>query len=108
VRGLKNIFPGSRSANSIVSLRVLSEIGKSFERLQSEDFRRTAVSYPGRRDLVQLSCVDFMSWTVEECFALIPLERSENFGVKEKRGTRLAVSARHEGLLTWRALQVCE
>src|SRR3984957_6938433 len=64
----------------------------------SEDFKRMAVSYLGRWDLVQLRCANFMSCTLEERLALILLELSENFGVKDKRGTRLTVPARHKDL----------
>src|ERR1700730_2712730 len=66
--------------------------------IASEDFKRMAVSYLGRWDLVQLRCANFMSCTLEERLALILLELSENFGVKDKRGTRLTVPARHKDL----------
>jgi len=56
------------------------------------------VSYLGRWDLVQLRCANFMSCTLEERLALILLELSENFGVKDKRGTRLTVTTRHKDL----------
>jgi CRP-like cAMP-binding protein len=39
-----------------------------------------------------------MSCTLEERVALILLELSGNFGVKEKRGTRLTIPARHKDL----------
>src|ERR1700674_4923477 len=64
----------------------------------SEEFKRMAVSYLGRWDLVQLRCANFMSCTLEERLALILLELSENFGTKDKRGTRLTVPARHKDL----------
>jgi CRP-like cAMP-binding protein len=64
----------------------------------SEEFKRMAVSYLGRWDLVQLRCANFMSCTLEERLALILLELSENFGVKDERGTRLTVPARHKDL----------
>jgi CRP-like cAMP-binding protein len=57
-----------------------------------------AASYLGRWDLVQLRCANFMSCTLEERLALILLELSENFGVKNKRGTQLTVPARHKDL----------
>src|ERR1700675_3264497 len=66
--------------------------------IASEDFKRMAASYLGRWDLVQLRCANFMSCTLEERLALILLELSENFGVKDKRGTRLTVPARHKDL----------
>jgi len=66
--------------------------------IASEDFKRMAGSYLGRWDMVQLRCANFMSCTLEERLALILLELSENFGVKDKRGTRLTVPARHKDL----------
>jgi hypothetical protein len=57
-----------------------------------------AVSYLGRWDLVQLRCANFMSCTLEERLALILLELSEDFGVEDKRGTRLTMSMRHKDL----------
>jgi CRP-like cAMP-binding protein len=78
-----------------IDLKSLIEISLG---ISSEDFKRMAVSYLGRWDLVQLRCANFMSCTLEERLALILLELSENFGVKDKRGTRLTVPARHKDL----------
>jgi CRP-like cAMP-binding protein len=78
-----------------VDLRKFIEISLG---IGSEDFKRVAASYLGRWDLVQLRCPNFMSCTLEERLALILLELSENFGVKDKHGTRLTVSARHKDL----------
>jgi CRP-like cAMP-binding protein len=64
----------------------------------SDDFKRMAASYLGRWDLVQLRCANFMGCTLEERVALILLELSENFGVKDKRGTRLTITPRHQDL----------
>src|SRR5580700_3430725 len=64
----------------------------------SADFRRLASSYLGRWDLVQLRCANFMSCTLEERLALILLELSETFGVKDKHGTRLTLPTRHQDL----------
>ena len=66
--------------------------------IASDDFKRMALSYLGRWDLVQLRCANFMSCTLEERLALILLELSENFGVKEKRGTRITITVRHRNL----------
>src|SRR6202171_5195110 len=66
--------------------------------IDSEDFKRMAASYLGRWDLVQLRCANFMSCTPEERLALILLELSENFGVKDQHGTRLTMPARHKDL----------
>src|SRR6195256_1651202 len=66
--------------------------------IASDDFKRMALSYLGRWDLVQLRCANFMSCTLEERIALILLELSDNFGVKEKRGTRITITTRHKDL----------
>ena len=66
--------------------------------IASADFKRMAASYSGRWDLVQLRCSNFMSCTLEERVALILLELSENFGVRDGKGTRLTVAARHKDL----------
>jgi CRP/FNR family transcriptional regulator, cyclic AMP receptor protein len=66
--------------------------------IASEDFKRMALSYLGRWDLVQLRCANFMSCTVEERLALTLLELSENFGIKDERGTRLTMATRHKDL----------
>jgi len=57
-----------------------------------------AASYLGRWDLVQLRCANFMSCTLEERLVLTLLELAENFGIKDKRGVRLTISARHQDL----------
>jgi CRP-like cAMP-binding protein len=62
----------------------------------SADFKRMAASYSGRWDLVQLRCANFMSCTLEERVALILLELSDNFGVRDKQGVRLTVPLRHK------------
>ena len=66
--------------------------------VSSEDFKRMAASYQGRWDLVQRCCANFMSCTLEERLALILLELSGNFGVEDRRGTRLMIPARHKDL----------
>jgi CRP-like cAMP-binding protein len=70
--------------------------------IDSEDFRRMATSYLGRWDLVQLRCSNFMSCTLEERLALILLELSEHFGVRNGngngKGIRLTVHARHRDI----------
>ena len=66
--------------------------------IASEDFKRMAASYSGRWDLVQLRCSNFMGCTLEERVALILLELSENFGVRDGKGVRLTVAARHQDL----------
>lgn len=62
------------------------------------DFKKMAASYSGRWDLVQLRCSNFMACTLEERVALILRELSENFGVREKKGVRLTVHARHQDI----------
>jgi CRP-like cAMP-binding protein len=66
--------------------------------IDSEDFKRMATSYLGRWDLVQLRCSNFMSCTLEERLALILLELSEHFGVRNGKGIRLTVHPRHRDL----------
>src|ERR1700682_1161041 len=66
--------------------------------IHSEDFKRMATSYLGRWDLVQLRCSNFMSCTLEERLALILLELSEHFGIRNGKGIRLTVHARHRDI----------
>ena len=66
--------------------------------IASADFHRMAASYSGRWDLVQLRCSNFMGCTLEERVALILLELSENFGMRDRRGVRLTVPTRHKDL----------
>lgn len=66
--------------------------------IDSEDFKRMAASYLGRWDLVQLRCSNFMSCTLEERLALILLELSEHFGVRNGKGIKLTVHARHRDI----------
>ena len=78
-----------------VSLATFIEIALG---VTSADFKRMAASYSGRWDLVQLRCSNFMACTLEERVALILLELSENFGLRDRQGVRLTVAARHEDL----------
>jgi CRP/FNR family transcriptional regulator len=66
--------------------------------ISSANFRHMAASYSGRWDLVQLRCSNFMGCTLEERVALILLELSENFGVRDPQGVRLTVPATHKDL----------
>jgi CRP-like cAMP-binding protein len=66
--------------------------------INSEDFKRMANSYVGHWSLVQLRCSNFMSCTLEERLALILLELSEHFGVRNGKGSRLIVRARHHDI----------
>jgi CRP/FNR family cyclic AMP-dependent transcriptional regulator len=66
--------------------------------IASADFKRMASSYAGRWDLVQLRCSNFMGCTLEERVALILLELSENFGMRDRNGTRLTVAATHKDI----------
>jgi CRP-like cAMP-binding protein len=79
----------------IVGLETFIEIALG---IASADFKRMAASYSGRWDLVQLRCANFMSCTLEERVALILLELSENFGVRDGPWVRLTVAARHKDL----------
>jgi len=78
-----------------IALEKLIEISLGID---SEDFKRMATSYLGRWDLVQLRCSNFMSCTLEERLALILLELSEHFGVRNGKGIRLTVHARHRDI----------
>jgi hypothetical protein len=64
----------------------------------SVEFKRMAANYAGRWDLVQLRCSNFMSCTLAERLALILLELSDNFGVRDTEGVRLTIPARHKDL----------
>jgi CRP-like cAMP-binding protein len=64
--------------------------------IASADFQRMAASYSGRWDLVQLRCSNFMGCSLEERVALLLLELSANFGVRDRQGVRLTVPARHK------------
>jgi CRP-like cAMP-binding protein len=64
----------------------------------SADFKRMAANYVGRWDSVQLRCSNFMSCTLAERLALILLELSDIFGVRDAHGMRLTVKARHRDL----------
>ncbi len=78
-----------------VSLETFIEIALG---IASADFKRMASSYAGRWDLVQLRCSNFMGCTLKDRVALILLELSENFGVRDPRGARLTVPATHKDL----------
>jgi CRP-like cAMP-binding protein len=60
------------------------------------DYQRMAASHSGPWDLLQLRCSNFMGYTLEERVALLLLELSENFGMRDRRGVRLTVPARHQ------------
>ena len=78
-----------------IDLKLFVEISLG---IASDDFKRMAASYLGRWDLVQLRCANFMGCTLEERLALILLELSETFGEKDKSGTRLTITPRHQDL----------
>jgi CRP/FNR family transcriptional regulator, cyclic AMP receptor protein len=78
-----------------VSLATFIEIALG---IASADFKRMAASYSGPWDMLQLRCSNFMGYTLEERVALILLELCENFGMRDPRGVRLAVPARHQDL----------
>ena len=66
--------------------------------IESADFKRLAANYIGRWDLVQLRCSNFMNCSLAERLALILLELSETFGIREDEGMLLTVPARHKDL----------
>jgi CRP-like cAMP-binding protein len=47
---------------------------------------------------VQLRCANFMGGSLEERVALILLELSANFGVRDRQGVRLTVRTSHKDL----------
>ena len=55
-----------------------------------------AANYVVRWDLVQLRCSNFMSCSLAERLALTLLELSDNFGVRDAKGVRLTIPARHK------------
>src|ERR1700688_472032 len=66
--------------------------------IRSADFKRLAANYVGRWDRVQLRCLNFMGCSLADRLALILLELSETFGVRDAAGMRLTVPARHKDL----------
>jgi CRP/FNR family cyclic AMP-dependent transcriptional regulator len=66
--------------------------------IESTDFKRMALNYLGRWNLVQLRCSNFMSCTLQERLALALLELSEDFGIADNDGLRLNLSTRHSDL----------
>jgi CRP-like cAMP-binding protein len=66
--------------------------------ITSAAFQCMAASYSGRWDLVHLRGSNFMGCTLEERVALILLELSENFGVRDRQGVRLTVPATHKDI----------
>ncbi len=79
----------------VVALATFIEIALG---IAAADFQRMATSYSGSWDLLRLRCSNFMGYTLEERVALILLELSENFGMRERRGVRLTVPVRHQDL----------
>ena len=65
---------------------------------RSADFKRLAANYIGRWNAVQLRCSNFMGCTLAERLALILLELSDDFGIRDALGMRLTVKARHKDL----------
>jgi len=66
--------------------------------IESIDFKRMALNYLGRWNLVQLRCSNFMSCTLQERLALALLELSEDFGIRDNDGVRLNLLTRHSDL----------
>ena len=62
------------------------------------DFKRMAAIYSAPWERVQLRCSNFMSCTLEERLALILVELSENFGVRNGQKVRITVPASHKDL----------
>jgi len=66
--------------------------------IESIDFKRMALNYLGRWNLVQLRCSNFMSCSLQERLALALLELSEDFEQRDNDGLRLNLSTRHSDL----------
>src|SRR5712671_4674218 len=98
VIGIKYDFRCEAVTNCTVGSIELEKLIEISLGIDSEDFKRMANSYLGRWDLVQLRCANFMSCTLEERLALILLELSEHFGVRNGKGIRLTVRTRHRDL----------
>ena len=98
VIGIKYDFRCEAVTNCQVGTVPLEKLIEISLGVDSEDFKRMATSYLGRWDLVQLRCSNFMSCTLEERLALILLELSEHFGVRNGKGIRLTVHARHRDI----------
>src|SRR5260370_34392736 len=98
VIGIKYDFRCEAVTNCQVGTIPLEQFIEISLGIDSEDFKRMATSYLGRWDLVQLRCANFMSCTLEERLALILLELSEHFGVRNGKGIRLTVHARHRDI----------
>ena len=62
------------------------------------DFKQLVANHVGRWNAVQLRCSNFMGCTLAERLALLLLELSDNFGVRDAAGMRLAVPARHKDM----------
>jgi len=66
--------------------------------IESIAFKRMALNYLGRWNLVQLRCANFMSFSLQERLALALLELSEDFGIRDNDGLRLNLLTRHSDL----------
>jgi hypothetical protein len=66
--------------------------------IESIDFKRMALNYLGRWNLVQLRCSNFMTCSLQERLALALLELSEDFGIADNDGLRLNLLTRHSDL----------
>src|ERR1700679_4271841 len=98
VAGIKFDFRCEAITDCLIGTVALATFIEIALGIASADFKSMAASYSGRWDLVQLRCSNFMACTLEERVALILLELSENFGVREKQGVRLTVAARHQDI----------
>ena len=66
--------------------------------IESIDFKRMALNYLGRWNLVQLRCANFMGFSLQERLALALIELSEDFGIDDSDGLRLNLSTRQSDL----------
>jgi CRP-like cAMP-binding protein len=66
--------------------------------IESIDFKRMALNYLGRWNLVHLRCSNFLGFTLQERLALTLLELSDDFGIDDSGGLRLNLLTRHRDL----------
>ena len=66
--------------------------------IESIDFKRMALNYLGRWNLVQLRCSNLLGCTLQERLALALLELSEDFGIHDDGGLRLNLLTRQSDL----------
>jgi CRP/FNR family transcriptional regulator, cyclic AMP receptor protein len=98
VSGIRHNFRCEAVTDCEIGTVTLAIFVKNALGISSAGFKRMAGSYSGRWDRVHLRCPNFMAFTLEERVALILLDLSEIFGVRDGKGMRLTVPARQQDL----------